>query len=256
MSNENNPINTNDPEELRRDIARTRGNLSQNVNALGEAVDPSNVARRQAEKVEDRVKGVGRGIKERIMGSDDDYYGEDPRYGNARYAGDRGYGYGNDERGMGDRVSDMGDRVSDAASDAGDRLRGAADQARYSMERAPERVRRQAQGNPLAAGLIALGAGWLLGSLLPATDRERELAVRAKETAQEKGQPLVEEAKSVAQESAENLKAPLADAGESLKSSAQDSVEKVKGEAQDQAGDVKAQAQDSKNTVQDQARNN
>ena len=226
----NEPRNTNDPEELRREIARTRGNLSQNVNALGEAVDPSNVARRQAEKVEDRVKGVGRGIKERIMGSDDETY----------YS---------DERGMGDRVSDV-------ASDAGDRLRGMGDQARYEMNRAPQRVRRQAQGNPFAAGIIALGAGWLLGSLLPATERERELAVRAKETAQEKGQPLVEGAKSVAQESAENLKAPLAEAGEALKSSAQDSVEKVKGETQDQASTVKAQAQDSKDTVKDEVKKN
>lgn len=242
MSNDN-TINTNDPEELRREIARTRGNLSQNVNALGEAVDPSNVARRQAEKVEDRVKGVGRGIKERIMGSDDEtYYSDDRRYVGER----RGY---TDERGMGDRVSDV-------ASDAGDRLRGMGDQARYEMNRAPQRVRRQAQGNPFAAGIIALGAGWLLGSLLPATERERELAVRAKETAQEKGQPLVEGAKSVAQESAENLKAPLTEAGEALKSSAQDSVEKVKGETQDQASTVKAQAQDSKDTVKDEVKKN
>lgn len=235
------PRTPNDPEELRREIARTRGNLSQNVNALGEAVTPGNVARRQAEKVQDRVKGAGRGIRERIMGSDDDEYYRD---GDAYYARS---GYG-DDRGV-------GDRFSDAASDAGDRVRDAADSARSGLQQAPAMARRQTQGNPLAAGLIALGAGWLLGSLLPATDRERELALRAKETAQEKGGPLVEEAKSVAQDAADHLKEPLQEAGDSLKTSAQESVDKVKGEGQGAAQDVKTQAQDSKDHVQETRKN-
>jgi hypothetical protein len=33
--------------------------------------------------------------------------------------------------------------------------------------------RRQTQGNPIAAGLIAFGAGMLVASLLPATDLEK-----------------------------------------------------------------------------------
>ena len=35
MSYDNTPTSSNDPEQLRREIERTRGNLSQNVNALG-----------------------------------------------------------------------------------------------------------------------------------------------------------------------------------------------------------------------------
>ncbi|WP_226345525.1 DUF3618 domain-containing protein [Agilicoccus flavus] len=244
MSNYTNPADSNDPEALRREIERTRGNLSQNVNALGEAVQPSNVARRQAEKVQDRVVGAGRGLKERIMGSDDR---DDVRYG---------YGsYETDGPTVGDRVGHAGDRVSHAASDAGDRVRDAAGTARSRVEQAPGMARRQTQGNPLAAGLIALGAGWLIGSLLPVSERERELAVKAKETAQEKGQPLVEGAKSVAQEAADNLKEPVQEATESLKTSAQESVEKVKGEGQDVASDVKASAQDSKENVQEHRQN-
>ncbi|AKT50561.1 DUF3618 domain-containing protein [Arsenicicoccus sp. oral taxon 190] len=245
MSYDTNPTSSNDPEVLRREIERTRGNLSQNVNALGEAVDPGNVARRQAEKVQDRVVGAGRGLKERIMGSDDDGY---------RYDADRGYYVSDDRDGLGQRLSGAGDRVGDAASETGDRLRDAAGTARSNLEQAPAMARRQTRGNPLAAGLIALGAGWLVGSLLPVSERERELAVRAKETAQEKGQPLVEGAKSIAQEAADNLKEPLQDAAASLKDSAQESVEKVKGEGQDAAETVKAQAKDSKETVQEQQR--
>lgn len=251
MSYDNTPTSSNDPEQLRREIERTRGNLSQNVNALGEAVDPSNVAKRQAEKVQDRVVGAGRGIKERIMGSnDDEYYGAD---GRRRYYADDTHQSG---PGVGQRLSDTGDRVSGAASDAGDRVRDAAGTARDNLEQAPAMARRKTRGNPMAAGLIALGAGWLVGSLLPVSERERELAVRAKEAAQDKGQPLVEGAKSVAQDAADNLKAPLQEAADSLKESAQESVDKVKGEGQDAAQEVKAQAQDSKDNVQQKQKKN
>ena len=61
------------------------------------------------------------------------------------------------ERVMG-TASGAGDRASDVAQGVGD----AAHQAGHTVER-------KTQGNPLAAGLIALGAGWLVGSLLPAS---------------------------------------------------------------------------------------
>jgi uncharacterized protein DUF3618 len=41
-------------------------------------------------------------------------------------------------------------------------------------------VRRRTEGNPLAAGLIAFGLGWLTASLLPASKREQQLADEAK----------------------------------------------------------------------------
>src|SRR6188768_3800793 len=56
---------SNDPDVLRAEIDETRANLSQNVNALGEAVTPSNIARRQA----DKVKGTAVGVKDKVMGS-------------------------------------------------------------------------------------------------------------------------------------------------------------------------------------------
>lgn len=219
MSNDTYAADSNDPEQLRRDIERTRENLSQNVNALGEAVDPSAVAKRQVEKVQDKVVGAGRGLKEKIMGSDDDYSSE--------------------SGGVMAKLSDAGDSVGDLASSARDQVGNA-----------PAAARRRTRGNPLAAGLVALGAGWLLGSLLPASEKERELAASAKDTLTEKGQPLIEEAKSVAQEAAQNLKEPAKEAADSLKQSAQESVEKVKAEGQDAAQQVKDSAQDSKDAIQ------
>ncbi|HEV7875915.1 MAG TPA: DUF3618 domain-containing protein [Nocardioides sp.] len=192
---------SNDPEELRTEIEQTRANLSQNVNALGEAVTPGAIARRQV----DKVKGAGVGVKEKIMGSADD----------AR--------------------SSMSGSVGGSASSLGD--------SAGNMQQAAVR---KAQGNPLAAGLIALGAGWLVGSLLPASDKERQAAA----TVKEKAQPVVSEAQSVAKDAAQNLQQPAQDAVESVKTTAQDAAETVKAEGQTAGQDVKASVQDSKETVQ------
>ncbi len=192
---------SNNPEELRTEIEQTRANLSQNVNALGEAVTPGAIARRQV----DKVKGAGVGVKDKIMGSADD----------ARSS------------------------VSGSASGLGDSAGNMAGNAQQS-------ARRKTQGNPLAAGLIALGAGWLVGSLLPASEKERQAAA----TVKEKAQPVVSEAQSLAKDAAQNLQQPAQDAVDSVKATAQDAAETVKSEGQTAGQDVKASVQDSKDTVQ------
>ena len=62
---------SNDPDEIRADIERTRATLSDDVDDLAESVKPQSVARRQVDKVKEAVGGV----KDRVMGSDDDDYG-------------------------------------------------------------------------------------------------------------------------------------------------------------------------------------
>jgi ElaB/YqjD/DUF883 family membrane-anchored ribosome-binding protein len=106
------------------------------------------------------------------------------------------------------------------------------------VKSAPDLARRQARGNPLAAGAVALAAGWLVGSLLPASSKERELAT----TAKEKAEPLVDQAKSVAQETAQNLKEPAQQAAQSVKETAQQGVEHVKGESSSAAQGIKETA--------------
>ena len=59
------------PDQIRREIEDTRGRLSSDVNALTETVSPSNVARRQA----DKVAGAATSVKERVMGAADDARG-------------------------------------------------------------------------------------------------------------------------------------------------------------------------------------
>lgn len=197
------------PEEIRRDIERTRAGLSRDVNALGDAMTPGHLARRGA----DRAKQRAVGLRERVMGSASQ--AAHSASGSAQSA-----------------VSSAGESVSDAASTVGDRAGDAA-----------HTVKQQATGSPLTAGLVALGVGWLVGSLLPASQKEQQLA----QTVQEKAEPVVEGVKStatdVARESAEHLKEPVREAAESVRDQAQSSVQQVKQEGKDAAGSVQETAQ-------------
>ncbi|GAA2228144.1 hypothetical protein GCM10010413_25200 [Promicromonospora sukumoe] len=56
---------TNDPEVIRADIERTREELSHDVDALGDRINPAHMARRQADRVRSGVSHV----KERVTGS-------------------------------------------------------------------------------------------------------------------------------------------------------------------------------------------
>jgi hypothetical protein len=207
---------SNDPDEIRADIERMRAALSDNVDDLAESVKPKNVAGRQVGK----VKEAASNLKDRVMGSDDDDYS--------------GSAVGT----VGDKASSAKDTVSEKASDARDAVR-----------QAPSRMKRRAQGNPLAAGMIAFGLGMLVSSLIPSTEKEREAVSQL----QENLEPVKEKASEVAQDMAESLKPAAQDAAESLKTTAQEGVENVKQEGQSAAADVKDQAQASKETVQQQS---
>lgn len=213
---------SNDPDQIRAEIEETRENLSRNVDALTDSVKPSTMARRQGQKISDSVAG----LKDRIMGSDDDR----------------------------DRLGEARGRMSDAAGQArasGENLKDQAGQqladAQQAVAQAPAAARRQTQGNPLAAGLIALGVGWLVGSLMPSSQQEQQASLALKE----KAQPLAEQAQAVAKEAGESLKPQVQEAVEAVKVAATDAAENVKAEGKDSAADLKASAQDAKGTVQD-----
>ncbi|WP_406830631.1 DUF3618 domain-containing protein [Pedococcus sp. KACC 23699] len=184
------------PDDIRQQIEQTRGQLSSDVNALGETVSPSNVARRQA----DKVGNVATSVKDRVMGTADDLQGS----------------------------------TSDLASGVGNAPHAAASRARRSTE-----------GNPLAAGLIALGAGWLLGSLLPASEKEK----RAAASLQDKAQPAVDEVKAMAKDTVSELKEPAQQAAQSVQEVAVQAKDTVVEEGRSSAEDVKSQAQDSSEKV-------
>jgi hypothetical protein len=122
-----------------------------------------------------------------------------------------------------------------------------------TVRSAPETVRRRATGNPLAAGLIAFGAGLLLSSLIPASDPEQQVATQLKDFATEQGRPVAQQLGQAGQEAAQELKESAQQRAESVKQTAADATSTVKGEAQSAASDVKGQAQESAGRVRDQA---
>jgi gas vesicle protein len=139
--------------------------------------------------------------------------------------------------------------IDSSTSFAADDLRSSGSDAASTVGHAPgvaaDKARSKTQGNPLAAGLIALGVGWLVGSMLPASEKEKEAAVALKD----KAQPLVDEAKSVAQDTAQELKEPAKQAALNVKDTATQAKDTVVQEGQSTAEDVKSQAQDSADTV-------
>jgi gas vesicle protein len=185
---------SDNPDQIRADIERTRNELSIDVDAVADKVTPAKVAQRQTEK----VRGALSNVKDSVLGS-----------------------------------------ASDARANVGDAVSGTAGGAKA-----------KAKGNPVGLGLVAFGAGLLIASLIPASDKEKELA----STVKDKAQPLVEKATDAAKDVASELKEPAQQAAQSVASTASESAGTVKSEAQSTAQDVKGSAQDAKQTVQDDVR--
>lgn len=213
-------------DQLRREIEQTRRELGTDVDALGEKVSPRRVMERRV----DRTKNAIGGVKERIMGT------------------------------TSDASSSAGGAISGAASSVQDRMSGAASGVQHAASSVGDtatdtayRARRQAQGNPLAAGLVAFGLGWLVSSLLPPSEKERQLAHQVKDQAQPAVQAVGQQAGQALSEMKDNLQQPAQEAVESVKQTASDAAGTVKDEARSAAGDVKDQAQDSTQRVRGQA---
>lgn len=206
-------MTSSDPDVIRQQIEATRANLSYDVDALNEKVNPARVVDRRVA----RTKGAVDNLRTRVMGS----------------------------------AQSGGTSVSDAASSATDSVRDAAHGAADAVGQTPDAVVSRTQGNPMAAGLIAFGVGWLVSSLLPTTEKEKELAGQAETLVKDHSQPLLDTAKQAAQEAGEALRPAAEQAVESVKETAQEAVATVKEEGQSAAGDVQGQAQQSRQNVQD-----
>ena len=208
-------MTTSDPDVIRRQIEDTRRELSYDVDALNEKVNPARVVDRRVTAAKGRLTSV----KEKVMGS----------------------------------AQDTTSSAHGMASNAAGSVQDAASTAVGAVQQAPDTVIRQTQGNPLAAGLIAFGVGWLVSSLLPASEKEKQLAQQAESAVREHKDQLLEPAKQAAQEIGEQLKPAAQEAMESVKSTAQDAAATVKDEGQAAVQDVQGQAQQSKEKVQSQS---
>ena len=113
----------------------------------------------------------------------------------------------------------------------------------------PRQVRNKARGNPLAAGLIAFGVGYLISSAIPSSEKEQ----RAASELQEKAAPLTDKVGEAAGEIAGRLQEPAQEAAASVKAAATDAVDSVKEQGATAKDDVQSQVQDSTTTVKDNA---
>jgi gas vesicle protein len=212
------------PDVIRADIEATRARLGTNVDAVADKVTPSNIVHRQTDKLKDAATGM----KEKIMGA------ADTATTNIHNTSGAGYSTGATHSAA-DSLHQASDTVSAKLSDAG-----------RVVSQTPDQVKAKTAGNPLAAGLIAFGAGLLVSSLIPPSQKEREAADQLKTAAQPLATELTDAAKNVAQD----LKEPAQEAMENVKATATDAAQNVKAEGQQAAGDVKDRATDAKDNIQ------
>jgi hypothetical protein len=198
-------------QELRDDIERIREDLDTTLDALGERVSPRRIAQRRKDAVRARVTRV----RTAVMGS-------------------------------------AGSTASSATDQARRAKEGAQTAAGHAVEKAreaPEMIQHQAQGNPLAAGLIAFGAGMLLATLFPPTQAER----RAASELQDRAEPLKDRAVEAGREVKDHLQESARESAQQVKETATEAAEEVKRQAQASAQGVKEQAQSSTESVKDEA---
>ncbi|CCH21708.1 DUF3618 domain-containing protein [Micromonospora lupini] len=188
---------TSDPDRIRREIETTRNDLSSDVDALADKVNP----RRIAGDSVGQARGALTRAKEKMMGSSN-HLGQE-----------------------------AGQRMSHAAGSVRDETRSLGQQSRE-----------QAQGNPLAAGLVAFGVGLLAASLIPPSGRERQLAGRAKDMVSEHSGGLRQQASQVGHQVQDNLREPAQQAAQSVRASAQQGVSAVRDQGRSAAGQVQGQA--------------
>ena len=205
-------------DQLRREIEQTRNELGSDVDALTDKVSPKRVVERRVEGTRNAIGG----FKERIMGTTSDV------------------------------TSSATGTVSGAASSMQGTVSGAASSVGDTAASTAHKARRQAEGNPLAAGLIAFGVGWLVSSLLPPSQKERELAQQVKDQAQPAVQAVGQQAGQALSEVKDNLQQPAQEAVQSVKDTASDAAGTVGQEARAAAGDVKDQAKGPTQQVREQ----
>lgn len=241
-----------DPDQIRQDIERTQGEIGDDVDALTDrasvmtdrltdrASSMADRASAMADKYNPR-KAVNRRvnrIREAFFGARDKVMGTATSAGHATTA----------------KAGEMRDRASHTASDVGHKASQTASDVGHAVGSVPQKAREQAQGSPLAAGLIAFGAGILVSSLLPASDAERRMAGRVKDTAMQHSDQLKQGFTGATQQMREGLREPARHAAESVKSAAGQAASNVRDESQWAAKDVKDKAQQAGQNVKSQQR--
>jgi ElaB/YqjD/DUF883 family membrane-anchored ribosome-binding protein len=242
---------TSDPDQIRSSIEQTQQNLSADVDALTDKISPPRMVQRRVQ----RSRAAMTNMKDKIMGSTSERTSGlgGAASSSASSARDAVTGTASSARdAVAGTASSARDAVAGTASSARDAVTGTASSVADVAGSAPDLARQQARGNPLAAGLIAFGAGWLLSSLLPASEPEQQVASQVKDLVTEKGRPVAQQLGQAGKEAAQELRESAQDRAQSVKETAADAASTVRDEAQSQTADVTDHAQQARSRVSDQ----
>ncbi|TDC85076.1 DUF3618 domain-containing protein [Micromonospora sp. KC606] len=211
-----------DPDRIRHDIETTRAALSNDVDALAYKADPRRIAavpvtrvRSRFSRLVDDVMGTARhaGRSTRQQGADMGH-----RVSGAAHRG-ADVAAGAAHRGA-DMAAGAAHRGADMAAGAAHQTSAAVSSAGHQAQALGHASRERAEGNPLAAGLVAFGVGLLTASLLPPSRKEHDLAERAKHTAMQHSGELKQRASGVMHQMQENLREPAQHAAETVRTTA------------------------------------
>jgi hypothetical protein len=191
-------------EELRLDIADERRELAESIEAIGDRVSPGRMMERRTNRLRDRFTS----IRHSVMG---------PAHGVMDHASHAASG-------MADSTSSMASGVGGAITDA------------------PHAAVDGARGNPVAAGMIAFGAGLLAAAVFPPSRTEVRLAAQAKDAAA----PLADEAKAAAKAIASDVQDQAKAAAAQVKDVAAEGAHEV---AQTASSATEATAESAKSAV-------
>ena len=219
--------------EIRADIEGTREEMGGTLNELGDRLEPGHLVNQVKENVREatigRVEETARGVSEMVMdtirrnpipaavaGAGLAMLWANRRQGarsgsNASYG--TGYGYQSRPASVyeADSEQGIGSKARDAASSVGGAVGSVAEGAQQAtgevIERAGETAQQVGwkldsfmQANPLAMGAIAIGAGAVVGSVLPETPQERYMLGNASRQVSSAVRDTVEQATAKAEE--------------------------------------------------------
>lgn len=147
-------------EQQRAQVEQQRAKVDRDLDAISDHVKPSHVAQRAGGRVRRRVQQM----RDSVMGT----------------------------------VHDAGDDVSGSVHGAVEATEDAARRAGQAVAAVPERVEAGTRGQPLVAGVVAFGAGVVLGAVLPSTRSEQELARRMAPELEHAGDRVADELRGAA----------------------------------------------------------
>lgn len=196
-----------EPDRIKNDIELTRARLTADVDQLADRTSPTRVMQRGWHRFTDKVHTVSDTVMGKPAQAADSV---------KRVAGQ------------------AGDKISGVASDATDKIGEVASSAADTVREAPRMAAEQTRGNPIAAGLIAFGAGLLAAALIPETEAERRLSRKLADSdlAQQVREPLMESADQVRQDVAGTVKQSASEVVQTAKEAASSTMDEAKETAQ------------------------